>query len=139
MTMLTWFIIGVVLLGIELINFGLVSIWFAIGAFITMFFTDFSLKVQIGIFVITSALFLFLIRRVAVKYMKGRSKELDRITSKKVKIESIKNRGDSIIYNVRLDGKYWEAVGDYSFNIGDIAIVKEITGNKLVLIPVDER
>lgn len=62
MTMLTWFIIGVVLLGIELINFGLVSIWFAIGAFITMFFTDFSLKVQIGIFVITSALFLFLIR-----------------------------------------------------------------------------
>lgn len=31
--MLLWFIIGVVFLVIEILTFGLISIWFALGAF----------------------------------------------------------------------------------------------------------
>lgn len=35
--MWTWFLLGIVFLGIEAISFGLISIWFAIGAFVAMF------------------------------------------------------------------------------------------------------
>ena len=36
--MLNWFIVGIVFLIIEGLSFGLISIWFALGAFVTMFF-----------------------------------------------------------------------------------------------------
>ena len=134
MSMEIWFGIGVLFLGIELLNFGLVSIWFACGAFVTMFFTRFPLSYQLYIFVLVSGLSLAFIRRFAVKHMKGKSHELDRITSQCVKIEKIQLRGEIPIYTVRLDGKYWEAICDEKLEVGDIAEVEKIEGNKLILV-----
>lgn len=131
--MITWFIIGIIFLVIELLEFGLISIWFAIGAFVTMFFYNFDLKIQILIFVVVSGLSLLLIRNIAVKYMKGNSRELDRITGQRVKIQKIIPRGEEIIYVVRLDGKYWECRSSDIFEIGDMAEVLKISGNKLIL------
>ncbi len=131
--MWTWFLIGVVFLGIEAISFGLISIWFAVGAFVAMFFTHLPTDYQFYIFIAISGVSLLLIRKSALHYLKGRSKELDRITKKEVKIENLELRGNENIYTVKLDGKIWEAICENSLKIGELAQVDKIQGNKLVL------
>ncbi len=131
--MLLWFIIGVVFLVIEILTFGLISIWFALGAFLTMIFYEASLENQFYIFVGASLLFLVLIRKLALKHFKGNSKELNRIKGKVVKIEKIEVRGSNNFYTVYLDGKIWEGISKSNFSVGDEAIVEKIMGNKLVL------
>lgn len=136
--MWTWFIIGVIFLVIEGVTFGLISVWFAIGAFTTMFFTDFSLDYQFYIFIGVSALSLLLVRKTALIYLKGKGKELDRITRAEVKIENIELRGNENIYTVKLDGKYWEAICKDKLRLDEIAQVEKICGNKLILIKINE-
>lgn len=131
--MLLWFILGIVFLVIEILTFGLISIWFALGAFLTMIFYKASLENQFYIFVGASLLFLVLIRKLALKHFKGNSKELNRIKGKIVKIEKIEVRGSNNFYTVYLDGKIWEGISKSNFNVGDEAIVEKIMGNKLVL------
>lgn len=131
--MWVWFLIGIVFVIIEGISFGLISIWFAIGAFVTMFFTNLSLNIQLYIFILTSGISLLLIRRFALIYLKGKGKELDRVTDSRVKIESIGQRGSVTIYLVKLDGKIWEAICDERLELEEIAQVEKIKGNKLIL------
>ena len=110
--MWTWFLLGIVFLGIEAISFGLISIWFAIGAFVAMFFTHLPIDYQFFIFIGVSGISLLLIRKTALVFLKGRGEELDRITKSKIKVENIEQRGNVEIYLVRLDGKIWEAIWD---------------------------
>lgn len=128
-----WFFIGVAFIVVECLGFGLISIWFAIGAFVAMFFTDLPVDYQFYIFIAVSALSLLLIRKTAVIHLKGRGKELDRITKAKVKIENLEERGNRDIYIVKLDGKIWEAICDEKLELNEIAQVEKIQGNKLVL------
>lgn len=128
-----WFGVGLFFLGIEALSFGLISIWFAIGAFTAMFFTHLELNYQLYIFVVVSGLSMLFIRKIAVKYLHRKSKVLDRITDQIVKIENLEFRGENKIYHVRLDGKQWEAKSLYDFEIGDLAKVEKIEGNKLCL------
>ncbi|MGL5428538.1 MAG: NfeD family protein [Cetobacterium sp.] len=132
--MLIWFIAGLVLLGVELLTFGLISIWFALGAFLTMPFYNLALEHQFYIFVGTSLLSLILVRKIALKYFKTNSKELNRITEKEVTIEDITLKGNQTFYTVYLDGQIWEAISSDDFKIGENAIVQKIVGNKLFLI-----
>lgn len=131
--MWTWFFIGVAFLIIEGISFGLISIWFAIGAFVAMFFTHLPIDYQFFIFIGVSGVSLLLVRKTALLFLKGRSEELDRITKSKVKIENIEQRGNVEIYLVKLDGKIWEAICDEKLELGEIAQVEKIQGNKLIL------
>lgn len=128
-----WLLIGIVFLIIEFLSFGLISIWFAFGAFVTMLFTNLSIQYQFYIFVIVSGLSFLLIRKAALKFIKKKENVLDRITGQTVKIEKIELRGEDRIYNVRLDGKHWEAKSDFIFEKNDIARVEKIVGNKLWL------
>lgn len=128
-----WFSIGLIFLVIEGISFGLISIWFAIGAFVAMFFTDLTMKYQFFIFIVVSAISLLLIRKMALILLKGRAKELDRITKSKVKVENIEQRGNLEIYLVKLDGKIWEAICNEKLVVDEIAQVEKIQGNKLIL------
>ncbi|MGL4946761.1 MAG: NfeD family protein [Cetobacterium sp.] len=131
--MLTWFIVGLVFLSIELLSFGLISIWFALGAFLTMPFYNLSLEYQFYIFVSISLVSLILVRKIALKYFKTNSKELNRITKQEVVIEGLELKGNQKIYTVYLDGKIWQAISSYSFEIGEHAVVEKIVGNKLIL------
>ncbi|MGL5001242.1 MAG: NfeD family protein [Cetobacterium sp.] len=131
--MLTWFIAGLVFLCVELFSFGLISIWFALGAFLTMPFHNFSLEYQFYIFVSISLVSLILVRKIALKYFKTNSKELNRITKQEVIIEKLELKGNQKIYTVYLDGKIWQAISSYSFEIGENAVVEKIVGNKLIL------
>lgn len=134
MSMMTiWIVIGIILLLIEIATIGLVSVWFAVGAFITAFFTEFTLKTQFAIFVLISLISLIIFRNMAMKRFKGKSEELDRITKKRVVVEGKEDKGSYKIYNVYLDGKHWSALCDTELEIGDEVEVKEIKGNKLIL------
>lgn len=132
--MWTWFFIGLAFIFIEGISFGLISIWFAVGAFVTMFFTHLPMDYQLYIFIGVSGLSLLLIRKTALLHLKGKGKELDRITNSKVKVEDIIVRGNEKIYIVKLDGKIWEAICENKLDLGEIAEVEKIRGNKLILI-----
>ena len=131
--MWAWFFIGLAFVVIEGLSFGLVSIWFAIGAFVAMFFTDLSVDYQFYIFIVVSGLSLVFIRKSALVFLKGRGKELDRITKSKVKIESIEERGSKEIYLAKLDGKIWEAICEEKLTLNEVAQVEKIQGNKLIL------
>lgn len=131
-----WFGIGIFFLVIEMLNFGLISIWFAIGAFTAMFFTKLEIQYQFYIFIIVSGISLIFIRKYAVKHLHKRSKVLDRITNQIVKIEKVELRGETKIYHVRLDGKYWEAKSQFNFEENELAKVEKIEGNKLCLIKI---
>lgn len=128
-----WFFIGIVFLIIEGISFGLISIWFAVGAFVAMCFTHLSIDYQFFIFIGVSGISLLLIRKMALVFLKGKTKELDRITKSKVKVENIEQRGNLEIYLVKLDGKIWEAICNEKLIVGEIAQVEKIQGNKLIL------
>ena len=131
--MWTWFFIGLAFVVIEGISFGLISIWFAIGAFVAMFFTHLPIDYQFYIFIVVSGLSLLLVRKTALIHLKGKGKELDRITKAKIKIEKIEIRGNIDIYLVKLDGKIWESICEERLELGEIAEVEKIQGNKLVL------
>ena len=135
--MLNWFLVGIVFLIIEGVSFGLVSIWFALGAFITMFFYNLELINQFYIFVGVSGLSLIFIRKLAIKHLKPKGKKLDRINGKEVKIEKKLERGNVKIYTVSLDGKYWDCISVDDLETGDIATVIKIEGNKLILEKVN--
>ena len=136
--MWTWFFIGLAFVVIEGLSFGLISIWFAIGAFVAMFFTHLPIDYQFYIFIAVSGISLLLIRKTALHHLKGKSKELDRITKSEVKIDSIEQRGSIEIYTVKLDGKIWEAICDKKLEIAELAQVEKIQGNKLVLNKIEK-
>lgn len=136
--MWTWFFIGLAFVVIEGLSFGLISIWFAIGAFVAMFFTHLPIDYQFYIFIAVSGISLLLIRKTAIHHLKGKSKELDRITKSEVKIDSIEQRGSIEIYTVKLDGKIWEAICDKKLEIDELAQVEKIQGNKLVLNKIEK-
>lgn len=136
--MWTWFFIGLAFVVIEGLSFGLISIWFAIGAFVAMFFTHLPIDYQFYIFIAVSGISLLLIRKTALHHLKGKSKELDRITKSEVKIDSIEQRGSIEVYTVKLDGKIWEAICDKKLEIDEIAQVEKIQGNKLVLNKIEK-
>lgn len=129
-----WFGIGIFFLAVEFFTFGLISIWFAFGAFVAMLFTNLDITYQFYIFIVVSGLSLLLIRKTALKYTQRKSKVLDRVTGQIVKIEKVELRGEQRIYIVRLDGKYWEAKSEFTFEKDDVAKVEKIEGNKLCLI-----
>lgn len=136
--MWTWFFIGLAFVVIEGLSFGLISIWFAIGAFVAMFFTHLPIDYQFYIFIAVSGISLLLIRKTALHHLKGKSKELDRITKSEVKIDSIEQRGSIEIYTVKLDGKIWEAICDKKLEIDELAQVEKIQGNKLILNKIEK-
>lgn len=131
--MYIWFGITIIFLIIELVTFGLVSIWFSIGAFVAMFFENFGFANQFYIFVIISIVSMLLIRKYAIKFVSKKG-VINRIVGSEVRIERIQIRGNYEIYTVKIDGKYWDAICNEKLVIGDIRKVKEIQGNKLILI-----
>ena len=73
---LTWMIIFLVLLFIELVTVNLVSIWFAVGAlaaFISTYFID-SVTIQILIFIVVSSISLILTKKIVKKITTIRGK-----------------------------------------------------------------
>ena len=127
-----WLIGAIVFAVVEFIVPGLISIWFAISAVITIFFSMIVEKVlyQGYFFVVVSVLLLLITRKYCKKIRSQKNDKVDRITGTVVEIKEIDERGNYIIY---LDGKHWLGKSETLLNVGDKAKILKIEGIKLVL------
>lgn len=127
-----WLVGAIIFAVIEFIVPGLISIWFAISAVITIFFSMIVEKVlyQGYFFVVVSVLLLLITRNYCKKIRSQKNDKVDRITGTVVEIKEIDERGNYIIY---LDGKHWLGKSETLLNVGDKAKILKIEGIKLVL------
>lgn len=129
---IVWLVGAIIFAVIEFIVPGLISIWFAISAVITIFFSMIVEKIlyQGYFFVVVSVLLLLITRNYCKKIRSQKNDKVDRITGTVVEIKEIDERGNYIIY---LDGKHWLGKSETLLNVGDKAKILKIEGIKLVL------
>ncbi len=131
-----WLVGAVFFAVVELIVPGLISIWFALAAAITIFF---SMAVDSGIyqgyfFVILSAVLLASTRKFSKKMLERKDGNVDRITGSVVEIKGIAPNGN---YEIYFDGKHWVGKSDENLEVGDKVKILRIEGIKLVLEKIE--
>lgn len=131
-----WLITAVVLGLIETATFGLVCIWFCIGAAVTAvvsMFTE-SIAVQTGVFVIVSAVLFLCTRRFVNKFLNKEKvpTNADTIIGQKgVVTEACDpdlNKG-----RITVKGQSWAVKSEIPLNEGDFVVVKGIEGVRAVV------
>ncbi len=141
MELLTWAAVFVVFVIAEVTTFQLVSIWFALGALITMFcslFTDLNFVGQVAVFTLSSGISLALTFPFLNKWRKSKqpvstNAELD-VGESAVVIEEINE--DIGSGRVTLKGVDWSAVPAEKGVIipkGAIVTVNKVQGAKLIV------
>jgi len=141
MTVIFWAVATVAFIILELATVGLASIWFALGALCALIAALLGAPVwlQVVWFVIVSVATLLLTRPLAKKYINSRATatNADRVIGHKA---VVKERIDALAGTgaVLADGKMWSARmqgGDETAEVGDIVVVREIQGVKLIVEP----
>ncbi len=134
-----WGILAAVFLGAELLTTGFVSIWFCIGAVITMFAAraGASIILQLVVFAVISAALLVLTRPFVNKVLrlKKEATNLDRIIGETAVVTEEIN-GHKGTGAVKVDGKIWTAVCEERERIiakdAEVKIIK-IEGVKVIV------
>ncbi len=137
---LTWLIIFIFLIFVEIATVNLVSIWFAIGAIascILSIYVD-NLIIQLGCFVITSTICLILTKSIIskIKNHKITPTNLDRVIGDiGIVTEDIDefNTGE-----VKVDGKTWTATSKETLKVGTKVKIVSINGVKLNVKSIKE-
>lgn len=132
---LAWFLIGIFFYVVELVLPGFVVFFFGIGAWCTalaVYLADISTAAQLGVFLVTSLITLFLLRKYLQTVFIGSSQNDDA----SVKAEPVADTGvvaEDIIPpgqgRVKYGGSFWKAVADEPIRIG--TTVKIINQNNL--------
>lgn len=133
MCSLFWGLLAGALLIIELIIPALVSIWFAIAAFITMFLALVinSFTTQVVIFVLISLVLLVFTKKIVTNFLKP---DMDKINK-----EMLEDNGlvikviNSNKYEVKFKGVIWTAISNDELNIGDVVKIVGYKGNKVII------
>lgn len=138
---IVWFIVIVVGAVIELNTMDLASIWFSLGALVAFVLAiiGFGPTIQIVVFVVVSIGLILSVRPVAKNYFKTNaiSTNADRLIGKvAVCTEGIRagERGE-----VKIDGKYWLAVtnGTFDIELDERVEVLAIEGVKLIVDKIE--
>ena len=139
-----WLILMIAFLVVEFATVGLVSIWMAGGALVTMFLslTGMAFKWQLVIFVLVSIFLLILTRPFVKKHVNNNHEKTnsDKIIGKEVVVtEKIDNSAQSgkAVY----EGMVWTARSNNSsktYDKDDIVVVKAIEGVKLIVSDKEE-
>lgn len=138
-----WAVFFVLFVLSEVATVQFVSIWFALGAFVTLavtfFFEDIGMLAQLGIFILVSAAFLAATFPWLSKYRKAghasTNADMDVGKSAEVIEEIDQNKGTG---RVTLSGVDWSAVpvnGNEKIPVGTIVEVVKVQGAKLVVEP----
>lgn len=138
-----WLVITVVLAVIEAVTVGLVTIWFAAGAFVALLAAVFGaqLWLQITLFIVSSVLLLIFTRPLVKKHLTSKLQptNADMVIGKVCvvteEIDNLMAKGA-----VSCMGKEWSArtVNGETVPAGAKVTVKEISGVKLVVSPLEE-
>lgn len=144
MVITAWVILLIIFLLAELATAGLLTIWFAGGALVSLILAILGvpLPIQIIVFFIVSFVLLFLTRPLAVKYVKTNNYKTNYETAigQKVLIkETVNNQlGTGVAV---LNGQEWTArMKDNAMHLeeGEHAIVDSVSGVKLILRLMEE-
>ena len=132
-----WLAVGVVFLIIELLTTALVSIWFVPAAIITclLSFVVKSFLLQTAIFVVLSAVFMVICRKIYNKYIKKPVDDVDQNEKLLGKTATIAEDTNGVYGRVLVGDIYWKAVSEDGENIpkGETVIIKGINGTTLVI------
>ena len=134
-----WIVIMVLLLVVEALTMNLTTIWLAVGALASIFFTLAGAGgvMQFGVFVVVSAVMVFFTRPLVKKYVAGKYQKTnsDSLVGRTARIiEPVNNSLET--GTAFLDGKEWTVRSEVDgevFNEGDIVVVREIEGVKLIV------
>lgn len=139
-----WLALLVLFLIAEIATLGLLTIWFALGAFAALAATAFGAPVwlQVTLFVVVSVITLLVARKMAVEKFNTKitKTNVESVIGKKVvvlqKVSNINATG-----KVSLEGMEWTArmlSDSQELEEGDVAVVKEVQGVKLIIEPTVE-
>ena len=138
-----WLILAIGAGIIEMLTPQLVSIWFCIGALLSMGCAALSAEIwlQVVVFIISSVALIFLTRPLYKKYImpKVTATNSDALIGKiAIVTEDIDN--DSAVGLVKVSGQVWSALSQNGINIpkDTKVVIKDIQGVKLVVAPVAE-
>ena len=129
-----WIVILVLAIIIELISYGLISIWFIPSIILTIILKAFGLNniyIEIMIVLSLSTVLLIFTRPLVVKFLKPQNikTNFDRILDMKGKIIKKVNLNDFGI--VKVDGKEWRCYASKEIEVGKIVKIIKIDSNKL--------
>lgn len=133
MCSLFWGLLAGALLIIELIIPALVSIWFAIAAFITMFLALVinSFTTQVVIFVLISLVLLVFTKKIVTNFLKP---DMDKINKEMLEDNGLVTKIiSSNKYEVKFKGVIWTAISNDELNIGDVVKIVGYKGNKVIV------
>lgn len=133
-----WAILTSVFALLEIIIPGLVTIWLALAALVVTVLAGFinNSYIEAFIFSVLSLIFILFTRPVLQNYLKKRRKNdfSSAMTGSEIKIEKVINTDKPRKeYEVRFKGSIWTGISEDFFKVGDVVIIKDFKGNKIVL------
>ena len=132
-----WIAVGVFFLIVELCTAALVSIWFVPAAIITclLSFVIKSAIWQVAIFVLLSAIFMVVFRKIYKKYIKKPVDDVDQNEKLLGKIVTIIDETNAINGRVKLGDIYWKAITENGETLSqnEKAVIKGVQGTTLVV------
>ncbi len=134
---LVWIGVGVIFLIVEMLTTALVSIWFVPAAIITCLISLFvdSIIWQIAIFVILSALFMVVCRKIYNKHIKKTVDEVDQNEKLLGKTATVAEDTNAVTGRILVGDIYWRAVSENGETLpkGETVIIKGVNGTTLVI------
>lgn len=144
MQAITWIILFVVLLVVEIVTLGLTTIWFAGGALAGFIAANLAapLWLQIVLFLVISLLLLFVTRPIAVKYLNQKRVKtnyegvIGKVVKVTQKIDNFNATGTAVC-----NGQEWTARSEDEkavFEPGSLVKVVNVSGVKLIVTEYKE-
>ncbi len=134
---IAWLAVGVFFLIVELLTTALVSIWFVPAAIITCLLTFVidSLLWQIAIFVVLSAVFMVIARKIYKKHIKKSVDDVDQNEKLLGKTAIVTEDTNAITGRILVGDVYWRATSQDGVTIpkGETVIIKGVNGTTLVI------
>jgi len=141
---LAWFLVGIAFFVIELALPGFIIFFFGIGAWCTalaVFLLDLSLSAQLGVFLVTSLVTLFLLRQYIQTVFIGTSQHDD----PSVKAQPVSDTGvvaEDIVPpakgRVKYGGSFWRAEADMPIKSGSVVQIIEQDNLVVKVRPVSD-
>lgn len=132
-----WLGVAVFFLVVELLTTTLVSIWFVPAAVIVCLLTFIidSTLWQIAIFVVLSAVFMVVARKIYKKHIKKPVDDVDQNEKLLGKTATVVEDANAISGRILVGDVYWRAVSENGDTIpkGEIVIIKSVNGTTLVI------
>lgn len=132
-----WLGVAVFFLVVELLTTTLVSIWFVPAAIIVCLLTFVidSLVWQIAIFVVLSAVFMVVCRRIYKKHIKKPVDDVDQNEKLLGKAALVTEDTNAISGRILVGDIYWRAVSENGETIpkGETVVIKGVNGTTLVI------